>query len=188
MDYSRNTYYLMRHGEADHIITGTIASETTEKTNPPGLTEKGIAEAEKSAEELADKGISVIYSSPYRRTMETASIVGKRLGLEVIGDDRLKEIDAGTLDGKPIDEYTAFFDNDEEELTKRVGGEESLLDVRDRVKDFLNDINEKHNSETILIVGHAASLMALEAVYNGMDDEGILKIGYKTGEWRRIKN
>ena len=164
-------------------MTRTIASKDTESTNPPRLTEKGIAHVKESAEELANKGIGIIYSSPYVRTMETANIIAEKFGIEVLQDKRLEEIDAGILDGKSIDEYRAFFENDEEELTKKTPGGENLLDVRDRVKEFLEEVEEKYDGEKILIVGHGASLMALEAIYSG---KGILEVDYKTGEWRAL--
>ena len=179
----RNTYFLLRHGQADHIISGTIASKNTEATNPPHLTKVGISQARKAAEELAGKGISMIYSSPYARTMETAEIVAERLGLKVVQDDRLVEIDAGFLDGKSIEEYREFFRKPEEELTKKAGGGEDLYDVRDRVNGFLDDVEKKYDNESILVVGHAASLMALESVYTG---KGILEISYRAGEWRKL--
>lgn len=52
-----------------------------------------------AAGELKGSPPTAIYSSPRRRTMETAQIVGDRFGLDVTVSDALDEIDFGTWTG-----------------------------------------------------------------------------------------
>ena len=70
--------YMLRHGESVDDIEdcyGGIADFP--------LTEAGRRTAEELATKLADTGIQMLYSSPYKRAHETATIVGKVLGCEV---------------------------------------------------------------------------------------------------------
>ncbi len=178
----------MRHGDADHLVAGVIASEATERSNPPKLTAIGRKQAEESGEELEGKGISTIYSSPYKRTLETALIVASKLGLDAIKDDRLKETNFTYMDGRPVREYKEAFQKEEDKLTKSWDGGESLFDVRKRVERFLNDIHQKYKGEKILIISHGDPLVALESVLRDINGEDILQIPhYRVGEWRMFR-
>jgi broad specificity phosphatase PhoE len=74
--------YLVRHGEADY--------ELIRKRHWPGkladlapLTARGIDQAEAAAERLADVGAVKLLSSPFTRTMQTASAVSCRISLAI---------------------------------------------------------------------------------------------------------
>lgn len=63
--------YLLRHAEKD-----TTGSD-------PGLIKKGQARAKALAKMLGADEITTIYSTPYRRTMETVAPLAERLGLQI---------------------------------------------------------------------------------------------------------
>jgi broad specificity phosphatase PhoE len=74
--------YLLRHGEADY--------RHVRERNWPGLafdlaplSELGVAQARAAGEQLTTVGATAIVSSPMTRALQTASIVGHRLGLGV---------------------------------------------------------------------------------------------------------
>ena len=74
--------YLVRHGEADY--------ELIRKRHWPGkladlapLTARGIEQADAAGERLADVGAVKLLSSPFTRTMQTASAVSCRVGLAI---------------------------------------------------------------------------------------------------------
>jgi phosphohistidine phosphatase len=69
--------YFLRHADAEPVATGGDSERA--------LTMKGIAQAKRVGEFCARTGIApaAILYSPYRRTMETAEIVGKHLGIKV---------------------------------------------------------------------------------------------------------
>ena len=73
------TYYLVRHG-----IKVSQAEDTS-------LSELGIKQAELTAGFLSNLNISAIYSSPLKRTQQTAKIISDYLKTPVKTDDRLKE-------------------------------------------------------------------------------------------------
>lgn len=64
--------YLLRHAEKQK------SSE-----NDPSLTKRGIQRAEKIAEYLSTKNIERLFSTNYRRTLETLTPLAKRLNLKL---------------------------------------------------------------------------------------------------------
>ena len=64
--------YLTRHAEKQH-----------DGTRDPSLTNQGQLRAETIAQFLKSKNIAAIYSTNYKRTMETAGATAKMLGLEI---------------------------------------------------------------------------------------------------------
>ena len=89
--------YFLRHGETewnkDHRIQGS-----TEWTD---LTDDGVRRAEATRDGMIAKGLAFdrIFSSPYRRAMHTAQILGEGFGLRPVVDDRLREISFGPYEG-----------------------------------------------------------------------------------------
>lgn len=68
------TYYLIRHSEKDR----------TAATNNPDLLEKGQDRAEKWAVYFNDVNFDAIYSSNYKRTMQTAAPTADNQGLDIL--------------------------------------------------------------------------------------------------------
>ncbi len=68
---SEQTIYLVRHAEK-------LADK-----DDPGLTKQGISRAQRLAQLLRDKNISVIYSTQYRRTLATAQPLADRLEMTI---------------------------------------------------------------------------------------------------------
>lgn len=75
--------YLVRHGEA--------AASWAEAADP-GLSARGLAQAEQAAIALADRGVTTILSSPLARAMATAAPLAARLELPVAIDRRYREL------------------------------------------------------------------------------------------------
>ena len=103
----KNHYYIMRHGQAKSNVK-SIVSSWPEKFNNP-LTKKGVSEIKKAAGKLKGKNINFIFASPLLRTRETAEIVGKVIGVKPKIDKRLREIDFGTFNYKPVEEFGKYF-------------------------------------------------------------------------------
>ena len=90
----------LRHGQAENNTKKILAGRS------PGvnLTEVGIKQADQSGKMLKPLNISAIYSSPIDRALQTAQIVGKHCGLEIVTDDRLIELDMGKFTKVPYSE------------------------------------------------------------------------------------
>ena len=71
--------YLVRHGEKQKAA------------GDPGLTERGIQQAEETAEYFTHISLDKIISSPLRRTVQTAEIIAHKVGMTSSTDTRLVE-------------------------------------------------------------------------------------------------
>ncbi|MEK7460174.1 MAG: class I tRNA ligase family protein [Patescibacteria group bacterium] len=168
---SKNRYIIMRHGEAESNAQGIVSSRLG--VGPSyGLTETGKAEALKMAGELKKEKIDLIITSPFTRTKETTAIVAKDVGItaqNIITDDRIKEVDTGVFDGRPISEYREFFSTMQEKFTKSPDGGENVLHLKRRAMEFLDDLEEKYEGKTILIVTHEYVAWMLSAGTQGLN-------------------
>jgi probable phosphoglycerate mutase len=86
---------LARHGETAAKRRGMLLG----RRELP-LTDEGRRQAERLGDGLVGAGIVRLYASPTGRTMETAEIVGARIGLEPIVEERLIETDKGRWEGE----------------------------------------------------------------------------------------
>jgi len=188
-DYiSKNTYFLLRHGEADHNVANVLSDAAHDKTNPSHLTENGKEQIAEVAEELKTDKIDYIYASPLTRTMETASIVAKKIGVEIIKDNRLREVENGVLSGHPIAEYNNY-NSDEDKLNRAPEGGESLNHVRARAQEFIDEIHGTYNKKNILLVSHGDTTWMIEAILEGFEGEEVFDMPYiEPGELRVLGN
>jgi len=174
-----NTYIAIRHGESQSNKTNTTSTSVT-RASGDRLTENGQTEVLSSAKKLASEGkVDFIFVSPFKRTRETATILAKELGVpdtHVILEDRLREIEVGELDGKPVDEYEKFFNSFEERFTKAPNGGETLNDVRHRTGALLYELETRYKNKRILLVSHARTIWALRTVAKGYTADESAKI------------
>ena len=166
-----NKYYLLRHGEAISNIKQITSSWPETFENP--LTANGKRQIKEAAKKLKGKHIEYIFASDLLRTKMTAGIVAKALKLEVKFDTRLREVGFGDLNGRPAEEllYLGF---EKERLGHSMRGAESYQGVLERVRDFIEEINETYQGSTILIVSHQCPLWILENDIDGFSlSEGL---------------
>lgn len=169
---ARNEYVTMRHGLAENNVRSVVSTDA-ERSEAYPLTLEGRVAAEAAALELKKrrKKPDMIFASDLRRTRETAEIVGKAFGVPVRLDARLREIQLGPLEGRPIAEYHAQFSSTTEKFSKAVPGGETLRQIAARMFSFIADAERQHKGKTILIVSHEYPLWMLEAVLRGWGEE-----------------
>jgi probable phosphoglycerate mutase len=97
---------LIRHAEPVRIASGEVAGPAD-----PGLTERGVAQAQRLAAWLAVEPIDVIVTSPLRRARETAAPLADALGIEPVIDTGVSEYDADSDEYIPIEELRAAKDD-----------------------------------------------------------------------------
>ncbi|MCC2631106.1 MAG: Isoleucyl-tRNA synthetase, isoleucyl-tRNA synthetase, partial [Candidatus Paceibacter sp.] len=162
----RNTYFVIRHGEADSNKQNILSGKATHQHH---LTEEGKKDIEKAAQQL--KEIDLIISSPFVRTKESAEIIATILGIaasEIIYDDRLGEYDFGDFDGKDREAWHNYWkDYSWNDTDKKVPGGECPDDVRNRVGQFIYDIDKQYEGKTIVIVSHQDPISYLQCVAEG---------------------
>ncbi len=92
-------FYVLRHGQTDWNAQARLQGSTDIPLN-----ETGRAQARVAAEILDGLGITRIVASPLSRALETAQIVGAKLGLTPQIDARLIERNFGLFEGLTLDE------------------------------------------------------------------------------------
>ncbi len=185
---SGNTYFVMRHGEAENNVLHVANSDISKNFS---LTDAGKKKVEISGQKLVAEKIDMIYTSPFYRTKESANILGKILSISeknIIEDDRLREYDFGDFDGKNMSEFLSYRQANMSYHTKIPGGE-SFIDAKKRFGDFLFQIDQKNTNKNILIVTHGVGLETLPAVAEFADikrSEEILGVFNDTGDFKKI--
>jgi len=164
-----NKLYLVRHGEAEQNVAHILNSDLN--NNHYHLTENGREQVEKTAKELRDKKVDYIFCSPFLRTKETAEIISKDLGVEIIFDDRLSEFGVGDFEGKNQEDFMRVFSNWPEENIdlRKKHGVELEKEAEERFSSFLNELNEKHKNKNIVIVSHGDPLQFMYSLLQGVD-------------------
>jgi len=166
-----NKFIFMRHGESEGNSTDTVSFKKGLKDDH--LTDKGKEQVLKSAQELKNKKIDVVISSPFARTRETAEIVAKELGIgEVVYDERLGELDPGSFDGKNWFDYHSAQSQLKNWYRESVSGGESYADLVKRVGGVLYELEQNYQGKNILIVSHGSPIWAGFVVSGSFMPEG----------------
>lgn len=79
--------FWVRHGQS---TWNAIDRMQGHELSPP-LTDLGRAQSVQAADALVDRGVVHLLSSPATRALETAAVIGERLGLDVITEPLLLE-------------------------------------------------------------------------------------------------
>lgn len=153
---------LARHGETDSNRDRLALG----REDVP-LNERGRLQAQALARSLSRQPIVAIYSSPLRRALDTARVAADAIGLDVVVDEGLIEMDVGEIEGATFEVMRKRYG----ELLRRwfsqeVGdvpmpGGESLRDVQDRAWAAIQRIRESHPDDTVLAVTHNFVILTL---------------------------
>ncbi|MEK7610412.1 MAG: class I tRNA ligase family protein [Patescibacteria group bacterium] len=164
-----NRYLIMRHGEAESNVKNIVSSRPDGQHH---LTSAGRAAASAAASDLREHKIDLIIASDFVRTRETAEVVAAKLGLPataIMFDERLREINTGEFDGRPVADYRAYFTSTAEKFSKTPPGGENLSDLRHRVAAALADWQKQHSGRTILVITHEYVAWLMTVVGRGLD-------------------
>ena len=120
----------------------------------------------------------IIFTSDLKRAIESSEIAFPNN--KKIPDKRLRECNYGELDGKQKNLVVY-----EEHINNPFPNGESLVDVENRIRDFIIYLKENYSSKTIAIVAHRAPQLALEVITKNITwEEAIENDWRKTGEWK----
>ena len=156
--------YVARHGETAWNAENKICG----RTDIP-LTAKGLAQARRLAESMADKGINVIIASPMLRARQTAAAVSEVTGIPVLTDDRLIEQNFGIYEG--MDRKDPDFLNNKRQFAYRYPGGESMMDVACRIYTLIGELKEKYPDQTVLLVCHGGVCRVVRTYFEDMTNE-----------------
>ena len=165
---------LVRHGLTDYLVKGLYQGHS----DPP-LNKEGRAQIKSLADGFADKEPQIIFSSPLKRARKSADILNKDLDLEIIVDDRIKEISFGEWEGETYDEiikkYPEAFEWWKKDLANfRPEGGESLAELQSRVREFFMEIKERHE-DVIAVIAHGGVIRAFMVELMGVPFDSFWK-------------
>ena len=153
--------YFVRHAQPDFSWNDT-------KTRP--LTDEGKADTEYVVKYLMDAYISAVYSSPFRRTIDTVKGLADMLGLDIVTIDALHE---RTIGKRTESDFLDYARHQWDDHTYKAQGGESLSEVRERNINVLEPLISRHENENIVIATHGTSLSTILNYYDssyGYDD------------------
>ncbi|MFC9993487.1 histidine phosphatase family protein [Nocardia sp. NPDC127526] len=179
------TLLLLRHGETaltpDKRLSGSGGSD-------PALSETGRRQAEAVADLLASPvrraehgPVRAVVSSPLRRCRETAAAAARRLGLEVLFDEGLREADFGAWEGLTFAEVRERYPD---ELAAWLaspaaipgGTGESFEDVTHRVTAARDKLLARYAGETVLVVSHVTPVRQLIRLALGAPPQSVFRL------------
>lgn len=188
--------YLLRHGETDFNKQGKEWGQPSEAS----LNNIGIKQSERLARKVKNINFNKLFSSDLNRSLQTAEIVSKVIGVQITADKRLREYEPGDADPSSeewIDEYKRLLTLGMSKYEIRPFGGENIWDLIKRVKSFLNDLEKETGA--IAIISHSGVNSTLLNLSQGKEKDDFLNIkqdnacvnilDFINGKWRvRIIN
>ena len=172
---------LVRHEETDESMRGRCYG----RLDVP-LSAAGRQRAEELGAVLSELPLTAVYSSPLSRSLGTAAAIAAPQGLDVLAEERLREIDFGELEGLTYDEvraerpelYRAWM---ETPTRVRFPGGEAFTDLQRRVLAAAAEIRSRHDGEAVAIVAHGGVVRVVLADALGLADEALFRLGQSHG-------
>ncbi len=165
-----NTYYGLRHGESYANLSRIIVSNPAIGINKYGLTSKGREQVLNSVLNANLPSTTVIVSSDFKRTRESAEIAAALLGVRhIIFNKKLRERFMGELEGKSITYYRDIWKADMAKSRQLACKAESIYDILARLTLLLEELEQAYKNRKILLVSHGDVLKVLSAAFTTPD-------------------
>ena len=190
--------YLIRHANAlpdtNEVVDGGYDDQS--------LSELGRCQSKALAERMRKIPVAAIYSSPIKRTWQTATIIGDVLGLEVQANGELREVGltpipshllAGLGPKERADTISTYL-HELEAVALQVGiwsqiaGCEPSPAVRHRITSAINHIASQYLGNRIAIVTHSGAINAYIADVLGLDRDFFFPTAYTSISVVRVKD
>lgn len=149
--------WITRHGQTEYNKNRLMQGR-----HDIPLNEIGIEQAEKARELISDVNFDAVYSSPLKRAVKTASIIGNISEDRIITDQRIIETDFGKYEGIGYSKMGPFMSLywAMPEIFPAPKGVETVESMVKRSSEFLKDMEQK-DYENVLIVCHGGIIRAL---------------------------
>ena len=160
--------YFIRHAKPDYSIHDDYSRP---------LTQEGLKDCKSVTDFLLDRCITKVFSSPYKRTVDTIKDFAERVDLkiDIIDDFRERTIDNGWW----IEDFNAFAKEQWSNFDYKLSNGESLNEVQKRNIAALQCILNENENKNIVIGTHGTALSTIIHYFNK-------KFDYT--EFERIKN
>src|SRR5579863_393220 len=181
------TLWLLRHPEPEASARGRCYGSLD-----VALSEAGIRQAHSLAKALSTVPLRAIYSSPRKRCLEAASIVGSNRDCAVETVSALRELDFGEFEGRSYEEIAALYPDIyrlwmERPTETRFPGGEAFGEMCRRVLEAARQLRSRHAGQSIALLTHAGVNRIILADALGMEQSGIFRIGQRYGAVNSIR-
>jgi broad specificity phosphatase PhoE len=180
------TLVLIRHGQTDWNVEGRWQGQA----DPP-LNDRGREQARRAAEYQRRYGFAALYSSDLRRAMETAQVIGAEMGLDVIPEPRLREINLGKWQGMLAVDIEAQYPDEfrrwhESPWSVRPPGGEDLPTLIARILEAANEIVTRYPGQRVGVVAHELPIAVILCCAAGLGQEHLRSMIPQTGVWNEV--
>lgn len=174
--------FLVRHGETESNRLGLALGQ-----DDVPLNERGLWQVTRAGLALASEPLVAVYSSPLRRTLDTAKAIADPHGLAVEVEERFIEMDIGELDGLTFAEVRERYPDLMEEWVRGPSGSrpmpggERLVDVQDRAWSAAQELAARHGEEAVAAVTHNFVILTLLVRALGMALDDFRRLRHAVG-------
>ena len=148
------TIYFVRQAEPNYNNHDDMSRE---------LTDKGIADSKLVTQFLADKNVDIVFSSPYKRSIDTVRDFSEINSLEIHIENDFRE---RKVDSCWIDDFTAFCKAQWQDFDYKLSDGETLREVQTRNILALNRVLREYKNNTIVIGTHGTALSTIINFYD----------------------
>jgi alpha-ribazole phosphatase len=178
---------LVRHGETDSNTRGTYCGWTDIELNANGL-----EQAYKASDKFGSIKPDIVYSSPLKRAYETAGIICKKSGCQVLCDKSLMEQSFGEWEDMTYIEISKKYPNDymswqNDWKNYCIRDGESSFQFYKRVTSFVDNIIDRHDSGVIVMVTHLGCIRYIVSYLLGLSMDGFWRFKVDNGSISKVK-
>lgn len=149
----KQTIYLIRHAQPNYDNHKDMDRE---------LTAKGLQDCQLITDYFRDISIDQIYSSPFKRALQTIDDLAKKKQLPIQIKDNFKE---RKIDDVWIDDFNTFSQRQWQDFNYKLAKGESLQEVQDRNIQQLQEIL-KEQETSIIISSHGTAISTILNYYD----------------------
>ncbi len=127
------------------------------------LSSKGLRDRKLVTDFLSDKGVSAIFSSPYKRAVDTVMDFAEKnkLSVDIIDDFRERKISNGW-----IEDFNGYARTQWTDFDYKMSDGESLNEVQKRNISALNKLIKKYRGRTLAVGSHGTALSTIINYYD----------------------
>ncbi len=173
--------YLVRHGETDLNRDKRFRGHSDVPLN-----EDGVLQAAGAARMLKLADVTSIYTSPIRRSVETATAIAVVTGARMETDDDFVDIDYGEWQGLTVEEARRKNAGEYEAWERDPGsftfpGGDSIAAVTDRLRPAFARLVEREQEGPFAVVSHLAVLKLCFTVLMDVSADYFWRVGLENG-------
>lgn len=185
-----NRYFVIRHGESEANVHEIILSHPESGVSGYGLSDLGKKQAKDSIkkEKLLDKD-TIIYTSDFRRAVETANIIAEHIEVsEIHKDIRLRERNFGEWEKTHHSNYHKVWEEDIKDPNHKIKAVESTKEVLKRTTELILELEQKYKDKKIVFIAHGDALQILQSGFQKICSSKHRSLQHlETAEIREVK-